>query len=54
MNSEEIIIRIIRDTGLSRDEIKLMIELIIANQKGKISIKEALFTITRELIVDLS
>ncbi len=53
MNSEKLIIHIVKDTGLSRGEIIEMIEQKKASLRGKLSDALALFMIAKELAVNL-
>jgi len=53
MNYEKYIIKIIEDTGLSREEINIMMKERIAELKKRISKEEVLFIITKELAIDI-
>ncbi|HDZ19178.1 hypothetical protein LCGC14_0875260 [marine sediment metagenome] len=53
MNSEKLIIHIVKDTGLSRGEIIEMIEQKKTSLRGKLSDALALFMIAKELAVNL-
>ncbi|MFX0137507.1 MAG: DUF2240 family protein [Candidatus Hodarchaeota archaeon] len=52
MDSDKIILSIIKDTGLSRREISEMVNKKMATLKG-ISIEEALLIITKDLAVNI-
>ena len=53
MNPEKFILSIIKDTGLSREEIDEMVREKIGILNGKISIEDALLIIIKELVVDV-
>ena len=52
MNNEKLIIQIIKDTGLSREEIIEMIEQKKVNLRGRLSELRALQMVGRELAVN--
>jgi len=52
MNREKVVLSIIKDTGLSREEIEEMVEEKRTILKGKISIEDALLIIIKELVVE--
>ncbi|MHA2239497.1 MAG: hypothetical protein ACXAB2_14205 [Candidatus Hodarchaeales archaeon] len=53
MNCEERYRKIIEDTGLSRQEIKIMVNTIIDAKLGKISEERALLIIAKDLCIEM-
>ena len=53
MNCGKFILRIVKDTGLSRKEIKEMVDQTIDKLRGEISEEEALLIIIKDLAVEL-
>lgn len=53
MNLEDLILAVIKDTGLSRKEIRKMIDNKKSKKKNSISDKRALFILAKNLCVDI-